>query len=188
MFSNLLVKTVAFDSSITDIIYAHKTLLRNIKSVFELYAETWHYDAWTEVQQVDIFKTVLECSQILIGLYLPEKLHDVSDEERKKLFSFDYWARKTDWSYEEVTNQVAKTPLKDIYPLLLDRLQYYSDLVIGGAYYWLSKDITYLKLVQKTVIPSVREHDKMIDVDYDDTDFRNKESFYRFRLKIEKKI
>ena len=188
LFSSLLVKTVAFNSSITDIIYAHKTLLRNIKSVFELYAETWHYDAWTEVQQVDIFKTVLEFSQILIGFDLPEKLNDISDEERENLFSFDYWARKTDWSYEEVSNQVAKTPLKAIYPLLLDRLQRYSDLVIEGAYYWMNKDITYLKLVQETVIPSSREHDKIIYIDCDEANFKNQESFYEFILEIENKF
>ncbi|WP_321308641.1 DUF4365 domain-containing protein [Marinifilum fragile] len=185
--SSLLVKKVAFDRGITDIIFAHKTLLRNIKSLFELYTDTWHYDAWTEVQQDDVFKTVLECSQILIGFDLPEKLDDISEDERKKLFSFDYWARKTDWSYEEVSNQVAKTPLKAIYPLLLDRLQYYSDLVIKGAYYWISKDITYLKLVHETVIPSVREHAKMIHVDYEDTNFRNKESFDSFLFEMEKK-
>src|SRR5690606_37903857 len=72
--SSLIVKKVAFDSGITDIIYAHKTLLRYIKSIFELYSDTWHYDAWSEVQQDDIFKSVLECSKILIGFDLPEKL------------------------------------------------------------------------------------------------------------------
>lgn len=186
--SSLLVKKVAFDSGITDIIYAHKTLLRNIKSIFELYTDTWHYDAWTEVQQSDIFKTVLECSQLLIGFNLPKKLDGVSVEERKNLFLFDYWAKRTDWSYEEVSNQVAKTPLKAIYPLLLNKLQYYSDLVIKGAYYWISKDITYLKLVHGTIIPSVREHDKMIYVDYDDTNFKNKDSFHSFLFEMERKF
>lgn len=186
--SSFLVRKVAFDSGITDIIYAHRTLLRNIKSVFELYSDTWHFDAWTEVQKDDIFKTVLECSQILIGFDLPENIDGVSEEERKYLFSFDYWARKTNWSYEEVSNQVAKTPLIAIYPLLLKKLQYYSDLVIKGAYYWISKDVTYLKLVHGTIIPSAREHDKIIDVIYEDTNFINKESFHAFMFKLEKKF
>jgi hypothetical protein len=188
LISSLLVLEVVFDSSITDIIYAHKTLLRNIKSVFNLYTCTWHYDAWTEVQNVDIFKTVLECSQILIGFDLPKKLSDISDEERENLFSFDYWTRKTDWSYEEVSNQIAKTPLEAIYPLLLDRLQRYSDLVLEGAYYWMNKDITYLKLVQETVIPSAREHDKIIYIDCDEANFKNQEPFYEFILEIENKF
>jgi len=186
--SSLLVKKIAFDRSITDTIYAHKTLLRNIKSIFELYTDTWHYDAWTEVQQVDIFKTVLECSQILIGFDLPEKIDGVNDEERKHLFSFDYWAHKTDWSYEEVSNQVAKIPLKAIYPLLLDRLKYYSDLVLKGAYYWINKDITYLKLIYNTVIPSAREHEKIIHIDYDNTNFKNRESFQLYLLQLKKEF
>lgn len=184
--SGLLVKKVAFDSGIIEIINAHKILLRNIKSIFELYADTWHYDAWTEVQQDDIFKTVLEYSKILIGYDLPEKLNGVTAEERKYLFSFDYWARKTDWSYEEVSNQIAKTPLKAIFSRLLDRVQYYSDLVLKGAYYWLNKDITYLKLVFETVIPKVREHEKMIHVDYDRSNFKNTESFQLYLLGLKK--
>lgn len=123
-----------------------KTLLRNIKHFSELYTDTWHYDAWTEVQLEDIFKTVLECSEILIGFDLPEKLDNIEKEDRTQLFSFDYWARKTDWSYEEVSNQVAKIPLEVIYPRLLDKLQYYSDLVIKGSYYWLNRDITYFEV------------------------------------------
>lgn len=185
--SSLLVKKIAFDRGIGDIIYAHKTLLRNIRSMFELYADTWHYDAWTEVQQDDMFKTVLECAQILIGFDLSESFSELSKEEKKHLFSFDYWARKTDWSYEEVSNQVAKTPLKAIFPLLLTKMQYYSDWVVKGAYYWIHKDITYLKIVHQTVIPPVREHDKMIHVDYDDTNFRNKESFDSLLFEIEQK-
>ena len=99
LISSFLVKRIAFDRGITDILYAHKTLLRNIKSLFELYTDTWHYDAWTEVQLEDIFKTVLECSEILIGFDLPEKLDNIEKEDRTQLFSFDYWARKTDWSF-----------------------------------------------------------------------------------------
>lgn len=187
LISSFLVKRIAFDRGINDILYAHKTLLRNIKSLFELYTDTWHYDAWTEVQLEDIFKTVLECSEILIGFDLPEKLDNIEKEDRTQLFSFDYWARKTDWSYEEVSNQVAKIPLEVIYPRLLDKLQYYSDLVIKGSYYWLNRDITYLKLVYETIIPSVRKHEEIIRVNYDDNDFKNPESFHHFILDLKKK-
>ncbi len=116
-----------------------------------------------------------------------EKLDNIEKEDRTQLFSFDYWARKTDWSYEEVSNQVAKTPLEAIYPQLLEKLQYYSDLVIKGAYYWLNRDITYLKLVYETIIPSVRKHEDIIRVNYDGNDFKNPESFHLFILDLKKK-
>jgi len=175
--SSFLVKKIAFGRNISDLIFAHKTLLRNISALFELYTDTWHYDAWTEVQLVDVFKTVLECAEILVGFDLPEKLEGIPDAEIKYLFSFDFWARKTDWSYEEVSNFVAQAPLKAILPLLLDKLQYFSDLILNANYYWFYKDVTYLKLVHQTVIPSCREHDKIIRVNYDSINFKNKESF-----------
>lgn len=175
--SGLTVKKIAYGSSVADIIYAHRTLLRNIKSVFELYSDTWHYDAWTEVQQLDIFKTVLECSEILIGFDLPKEIEGLSTEERNYLFSFDYWARKIDWSWDDVSNQIAKTPLKAIYPNLLDKIQYYSNLILEGSHYWIYKDRAYLKLVHFTKIPTFRNHSNLFAVDYNHNDFENEEHF-----------
>ncbi|WP_179007387.1 DUF4365 domain-containing protein [Winogradskyella forsetii] len=175
--SGLNVKKIAYESSISDIIYAHRTLLRNLKSVFELYADTWHYDAWTEVQQLDVFKTVLECSKILIGFDLPKEIDGLNNEERKNLFSFDYWARKTDWSWDDVSNQIAKMPLKVIYPTLLDKIQFYSNLILEASHYWIYKDRAYLKLVHFTKIPTSRKHSELFAVDYNYNDFENEEHF-----------
>ncbi len=175
--STLLIQKIAFQSSIVDIIYAHKTILRNIHSVFELYTDTWHYDAWTEVQSLDVFKTFLECSKILIS-DLPKS--DLTEEDQKNLFNFEYWARVTDWSGDDVSNEVAKKPLKLLLPLVLDKIQTYSSLVINGAYYWIHKDMPYLKLAYKTTIPSVRSHEEMINVNYERTEFENKKHFDLF--------
>jgi hypothetical protein len=175
--STTLIQKIAFQSSIVDILYAHKSILRNIHAVYELYTDTWHYDAWTEVQALDIFKTVLECAKILID-EVPK--NDLSDEEYKNLFNFEYWAQITDWSHDEVSNEVAKKPLKIILPLLLDKIQYYSTLVLNGAYYWIHKDIPYLKLIFKTAIPEERTHENMIHINYDSTEFENQEDFELF--------
>lgn len=192
--STVLIKKIAFQSSIVDIIYAHKTILRNIHSVFELYTDTWHYDAWTEVQALDMFKTVLECSKILID-DLPKE--GLSEDERKNIFNFDYWAEITDWSGDDVSNQVAKKPLQILFPLLLDKIQYYSEHVIDGAYYWIYKDLPYLKLVYKTKIPIVREHEEIARVNYEQIEFKNEEHFNVFvyeiieknrKLKIDKNV
>ncbi|MCI9843639.1 DUF4365 domain-containing protein [Flavobacterium pectinovorum] len=173
----MLIQKIAFQNSIVDILYAHKSILRNIYSVYELYTDTWHYDAWTEVQALDIFKTVLECGKILID-DVPET--DLSEEENKNLFNFEYWARITDWSHDDISNEVAKKPLKIIFPLLLDKIQYYNTLVLKGAYYWIHKDLPYLKLVFKTVIPVERTHEDMIHLNYEYTKFENTEHFDSF--------
>lgn len=181
--STLLVKKIAFENNVGDIIYAHKSMLRNIKNIYELYAETWHYDAWTEVQSLDVFKTFLECSKILI-----DKLPEFPKEEEikhKNLFNYDYWVEQTDWAEDEVSNMVAMFPMKIIMPLLLDKIQYYSDFVMKGEYYWFYKDMPYLKLVFKTKIPSERIHEKLIYVDYNYDHFENKDPFYHYIEKLQ---
>lgn len=174
LISTILVQKIAFERGIIDVIYAHKTILRNINLIYELYADTWHYDPWTEVQSLDIFKTVLECGKILID-ELPKE--GLSDDEHKHLFDFDYWAKVTDWSWDDVSNQKAQTPLKIIMPLILDKIQYYSKLVMGGAYYWIHKDLPYLKLVFKTIIPQGRSHEEILQISYNETNFENEDSF-----------
>ncbi len=176
-----LIKRIAFQSSIVDIIYAHKTLLRYIHSIFELYTDTWHYDPWTAVQKLDIFKTVLECSKILIG---DPPNGGLTDEESENIYNFDYWTKITGWSDNEVSNREAKKPLKILFPILLDKIQDYSDRVINGAYYWIHKDITYLKLVHKTKVPSTRTHDEIVNASYERPEFENVEHFDLFVYKI----
>jgi len=175
-----LIQRIANQPLLGDVINAHKTLLRNIKDVFELYSDTWHYDAWTEVQRLDVFKIVLECGYILLHSQIPKEVDGLNEEERRHLFSFDYWAQITDWSYDDVSNMVAMKPLKIIYPLLLDKVQDFSSLVLKGAYYWLNKDVTYLKMVYKTIIPNRRNHDELFAVDYEFNDFENKEHWSSF--------
>jgi hypothetical protein len=182
-----LIQNIANQPLLGDTIYAHKTLLRNINDVFELYSDTWHYDAWTEVQRLDIFKIVLECGFILLHSQIPKEVKGLNQEERRNLFSFDYWAQITDWSYDEVSNQVAKKPLKVIYPLLLDKIQEYCNLVLKGAYYWLNKDVTYLKLVFKTKIPNRRNHDELFAVDYEYNDFESNGNWNLFYYELKSK-
>jgi len=176
--SAFMIKKTAFENNVGDIIYAHKAFLRNIKNIHDLYAETWHYDAWTEVQSLDTFKTFLECGKILIE-NLPEYPKEES-EKYKNLFNYDYWVRQTDWSDDEVSNMVAMFPMKTIMPLLLDKIQYYSELVLKGQYYWYHKDLPYLKLVFKTRLPNERKHENFIHKDYNYDHFENKDSFYDF--------
>jgi hypothetical protein len=171
----LILKKFAFNSSISDVIFAHKTVLRNIKNIFELYADTWHYDAWTEVQQLDIFKTFLDCSKILIDL--PEKINDFAEKNKNLIFSFEYWAIKTEWSYEEVSNQIAKTPLKILFPLLLKRIKTLTDMVIKGKYYWRKKDITYLRLAYSVNLPNDLSHDNFINIGYETDKLINNRTF-----------
>ena len=161
----ILLLKFALNSSVSDIIFAHKTILRSIENIFSLYADTWHYDPWTEVQQQDIFKTFLDCAKILVDL--PEKLDDFDEKNRNLIFSFEYWSMKKGWSYEEVSNEIAKTPLKILFPLVLKKVKNYTDLVIKGKYYWKRKDITYLRLAYSVNLPEDLSHDNLINLGYE---------------------
>ena len=171
----ILLKKFALRSSVSDVIFAHKTILRNIQSIFELYSATWHLDAWTEVQQQDIFKTFLDCSKILVDL--PAEMDDFNEKNKDLIFSFEYWAIKTAWSYEEVSNQIAKTPLKLLFPLLLNKIKAYTDLVIKGKYYWKKKDLTYLRLAYSVNIPDDLTHENLINLGYEPERLINRSTF-----------
>lgn len=162
--NELILKWFAFKSNISDIVFAHKSVLRIIKNLFELYADTWHYDPWTEVQQIDTFKTFLDCSKILVDL--PEKLDDFEEKNKKLIFSFEYWGIKTAWSYNDVSNAIAKVPMKILFPLLLRKTKIYSDYVLKGEYYWKRKDLTYLRLVQSVKLPDNLDHDTILEHGY----------------------
>lgn len=179
-FNGVLVQTIANQPLLADTINAHKTLIRNIRDVFELYTDTWHYDAWTEVQRLDIFKTVLECGQILIGSEVPDEINGLTKQERSHLFSFAYWADITGWTHDDVSNAVAMKPLEVIYPLLLNKIQEISDLILKGAYYWLSKDVVYLKMAFTTSIPKGRAHKDLVAVNYEYDDFENNNNWSLF--------
>ena len=159
-----LLKQIGFQHSITDIIYAHKTMLRNLEKVLELYTDLWHYDFHCEVFSIDMFKTVLECARILI--ILPEEIPGIDEAERKHIFNFSYWANKTGWGGDEITNYIAQTPIKIILPLLIDKLQHYSNLVLKAKHYWKFKDIPYLKMVYEITLPDARTHETIQKLDY----------------------
>lgn len=167
----------AVSNSISDIIFAHKTILRNFTEVFELYKEVWHYDAMSEVYKLDVFKTFLDCSKILIDLS-EDDVEGFDEENKNLIFDFEYWAIKTNWNYDEVTNFVAQYPLKTLFPLLLKRIKKYSDYVIKGEFYWKNKDITYLRLVYGVIIPDDLSHDNLTNLGYETWRLINQKPFY----------
>ena len=177
--NTIMIKQIGFHSSVADIIYAHKNLLRNLTKIMELYTDLWHYDFHCEVFSLDMFKTILECGKIL--LRLPENVEGIDKAERTHLFNFSYWAQKTGWGGDEVTNYIAQTPIKVIMPLLLDQLEEYGKLVLKAKYYWKSKNIPYLKMVYETILPDTRTHEAIVRLDYESFVEKNKkDNFYAF--------
>lgn len=148
-----MTKIFAMSPSLGDQIYAHKTALRDLKQFLELYADVQHYDGHAEVNDTSTLKTLLDISRILLWEH-DFKSSDLSDEDKKGLFSLEYWVRNSGvWATTEVTNTSAQTPLRVILPPLVKKLKALRKRIFEAKYYWGIKDRPYLRLVYEVKLP-----------------------------------
>ena len=176
----LLIKQYARGYSMTDVINAHKILLKNIKMIFQLYTDVWHYDHGSEVFEISTFNLVLEYGKILIGS-IPQDA-ELTEQERANLYRHEYWASRSDLVDDDVQNYIARIPLKTIMSLLLDALVKYNNLVLKGKYYWFHKNKSYLKMAYQSCIPECRSHDDLREIDYEGFEFVKTNLYIEFLM------
>lgn len=182
---NILVrrlKEIAATYSLPTFINAHKWVLRNIHSIFQLFVDTGWYDQPMEIFDTSTFRQLLEYGQTLFSMD-----SDFLQGTRLMLsqsFSYQYYC--DEGGEEAPVNYITHNALTQILPSLLLLLQKYKDLVISGTFYWMQKDLEYLHLVYDTPIPSWSTNDEMFGQDYDSF-FRadEKHKFYEY---MEKRI
>ena len=164
---SILTHVYAHSPSLMDEIYSHKMALKNLKRFFNLYTDVFHYDPHMPVNELDIFESFLEVSQVL--LYSSGINHnELTEEENQKIYSYSYWEKITeDAGGENVSNHIAKKPLIALMPHLLEYLRKYENRVFSSKYYWKHKSPTYLKLVYDFPIPNVSSHEEIINIGYD---------------------
>lgn len=154
--------------SLLDEIYSHKTALKNLKEFFRLYADIYHYDLHMPVEELDTFETFLEVCRVLLWPH-NIKYSNLTEAETEYLFSLNYWKRQTaNDGCEEVANYIARKPMKALMPYLINALIMYEKRVFESKYYWKHKNISYLKLVYSRPIPDTIEHEKLLDLGYND--------------------
>jgi len=81
------------------------------------------------------------------------------EEDRDGYYSVRHWEKKTE--YGELYNYVCQTPMGILMPELLDELARLRQLVLNGTYYWVYRNIEYLRLVYCHEIPMERDYDKL---------------------------
>ena len=145
----------ALSPSVPDIIYAHTAALRHLSGFFQLYVDVTHYDPGMELHQPEIFRTFLELCSIL--LWADGGRIDLPDDDKKRPYSFDHWARKGGAHSTEVTNYAARAPMHALMPLLIEVLRRYRDLVLRGAYFWSFRNPQVLGLVHKSTLPDTTD-------------------------------
>lgn len=164
---SLFTKLYAHSPSLMDEIYSHKMALKNLKQFFDLYADVFHYDFHMRVNEMDVFETFLEVCRILLWS-LNHEHKDLTEEEKKNIYSFSYWKSVTENAGgEDVANYVAQKPLKALMPHLLEILRNYERRVFDSKYYWKHKSPTYLKLVYDFPVPQASDHENISDLGYD---------------------
>jgi hypothetical protein len=148
-----LTKLFAMSPTLGNLIYAHKTALRYLEQFLEMYVDVSHYDKGAELNDLDVFKTLLDVSAILLWCH-DFKSSDVPEEHKKYIYSFDHWVKNSgDWATHEVTNMSAQVPMQALLPPLIERLRDLGKTVLDAKYYWTTKDRTYLQMVNDVKLP-----------------------------------
>lgn len=141
--ASALTSIYAISPSISDYKYYHINSIRNLKEFLELYWGVYWYDVQCSLHEPEVLRHFLEtCKKLLWERSLSEQF---PKEDQESYYDFDYWAKKS--GYGEHNNYVCRTPMGIIMPAFLKELQILYQRVINSTYYWLLKDISYLRLV-----------------------------------------
>ncbi|CAE6732360.1 DUF4365 domain-containing protein [Paraburkholderia nemoris] len=142
----------AWSPLLSDTLYSHKLALRYLRQLLALHVDVFQHDGDGELHEADAFKALLDVGRVLLWRVDWGKA-DLDETDKKYLFSYEYWLRKSGQYADEVTNYAAKVPVKTIIPRLIQELKYLRKNVFRGKYYWSNKDRPYLRLVYETALP-----------------------------------
>jgi hypothetical protein len=148
-----MVATIFFAlaPSAADHVYAHTLALRKLGDFLRLFADAYHYDAGTEVEDLD-FRDLLEACRILLWGESDSLWKDHND--KKYWSNYEYWVRKSELDGWDGLSCLAAQPiLTSLIPALVKALRRYRDWVLDGKYYWAHRNPQFLQLVFATDLP-----------------------------------
>ena len=161
------IKNIAKNYSLRKELYAHKWLLRNLPSIFEMYNDSWWLDKCCQNIEVHFFQLFLENARVFMN---PLRVKNKKDKD-DLLFSYDYYYKKSD--YDEPYNYVIYEGINTFLPDLLRLFDAYRERVLESGYFWVYNDDEYLKLVAGTEIPTFKDEKELKDFKFDE--FFNKQ-------------
>lgn len=159
------LRKLAYGYSLRDFLNAHKWLLTNIKKVFQMYSDAAYCDRYTPIYNPKLFKMFLQQAKTFI-------YYDFGWREKGEnldvVFDYQTYVNKSngDDPYNIEVEKGMKPILKKI---LLPLIQKYRNWVLDATYYWLNKDLQYIKLVFDTDYPDWNDDDAMLNFGYDET-------------------
>ena len=159
-----LVATVkqAWQPTMTEVVFAHTLALRQLKSILQLFSDTFHFDHGSELHEPKVFSDLLQACTILISDNGSALWSDQAD--RKGWQSVDYWTRKSERDgWDGLSYHAAQPILLVLVPALLCRLRDLKEKVIAGSYYWAHRNRAHLSLVYETSIPETDDVEGLRD-------------------------
>lgn len=179
------LRRMAYEYNLRDFIYAHKWILRNFRKICDMYADACTCDGYMSIYEPNLFETFLEQAKIFLYdyIYFAEK----KDKNFSILFSYQYYVKK---SYNsEPYNIFVKQGMDILFPVLLCMLNLYQMRVVNSSYYWVNKDILYLKLVYETDLDAfaIVDLQKYCCEHYNDSSESKTRKFHTFLMEMAEK-
>lgn len=170
------LRRIAKHYSLRDFLNAHKWILRNMKNIFQMYADIAGWDPSLCIDSPGLFKEFLEYSKIFlqVGLWPDE----APRKETFSLLDYNVYYRKSD--SQAPYAYYAKEAIENVLKLVISMLNCYKSQVLQSAYYWMYKDPDYLKLVYCTKYPNSDNQDEMERFGYEDLEDDNDSGFFSF--------
>ena len=151
----------ALAPSAADYVYAITLAMRKLGDFLKLLADAYHYDAGTEVDDVN-FRDLLETCRILLWGEDDSLWQDGSD--KKFGFSYEYWTRKSEADgWDGLACLAAQPVLATLVPALVVALRRYKNWILNGKYYWAHRNPQFLKLVYETELPQHDDRTALIE-------------------------
>ena len=141
--ASALTSVYAISPCISDYKYYHINALRNLKDFLELYWGVYWYDVQCSLHEPEIFRHFIEICQDL--LWERSVKDQFPEEDQDSYYNYNYWAKKS--GYGEHNNYICRTPMGILMPAFLKELRVLYNRVLNSTYYWLHKDMSYLRLV-----------------------------------------
>lgn len=166
-------------------IQAIRTALRHLPRFLRQRTDAFARDYASELPGVESFQTMLDVGRILLRRHA-ESIR-AAGLDPKLVYSLDWWIMRSGIDADEVSCGEAQTAYGVLFPLLIERLTAYREIVLKGGYYWLHTDSKFLELVNETTLP--RSDGDTLDAwgeDYDKARTPPRESFVALTHRLQK--
>lgn len=155
----------AFQPTISEVVAAHTTALRRLKTFLELHVDAYHYDHGTPLEEPAEFSDLIDVCRVLI--WNEGKSLFNNEWDQKGWASVEYWTQKSEAAgWDGISCYAAQPILSALLPALIRKLRSLRATVLTGKYFWSQQNASYLALVYETSLPTTDDQETLIDWGY----------------------